>query len=47
MLQFENGLVIKGNCNIIKTKLGILISNDLGLKIELSNKIWESLIKNK
>jgi hypothetical protein len=47
MLQFANGLIIKGNCNVVKTKSGILINNDLGLKIEVSNKIWQSLIKNK
>jgi len=46
MLIFLNGLTIYGNPKITKTNFGYLITNDLGLSIELSNKVWKSFNKN-
>jgi hypothetical protein len=43
MLKFSNGLSISGNCNVVKTKSGVLITNDLGLNIEVSDSIWNLL----
>lgn len=43
MIAFKNGLSIIGNPRITKTNLGIMITNDLGLKIEISDKLWKSL----
>lgn len=42
MITFENGLSIGGNPKITKTDLGVRITNDLGLDIEVSNKIWNA-----
>jgi hypothetical protein len=42
MITFLNGLTISGNPQIIKTELGVRITNDLGLNLELSEKIWKS-----
>lgn len=42
MIAFVNGLCINGNIEITKTKSGILINNDLGLNIEISDNIWHS-----
>lgn len=42
MLSFLNGLVFNGNLKLSKTKSGILITNDLGLNIEISENIWYS-----
>jgi hypothetical protein len=42
MITFKNGLSIGGNPKITKTNLGVRITNDLGLDIEVSNKIWKA-----
>jgi hypothetical protein len=42
MLNFKNGLIINGNPKINATLFGILITNDFGLYIEISNKVWQS-----
>lgn len=47
MLTFANGLSIAGNPHIIKTKLGIKITNDFGLDIEISDMVWNSFNKSK
>lgn len=46
MLNFSKGLSIGGNCNVVKTRSGVLITNDLGLSIEVSDSIWNSLNLN-
>jgi hypothetical protein len=47
MITFANGISIGNNPAITKTNVGVRITNDLGLNIELSNEIWQSLTKNK
>jgi hypothetical protein len=47
MITFVNGISIGSNPVITKTKLGVRITNDLGLDIELSNNMWQSFTKNK
>ena len=47
MITFANGISIGNNPAIIKTNLGVRITNDLGLNIELSDIMWQSLTKNK
>lgn len=42
MISFLNGLSINGNPQMTKTDSGILITNDFGLKIEISDNIWHS-----
>ena len=42
MITFPNGLSIGGNPKITKTKSGVIITNDLGLNVELSNSVWDS-----
>jgi hypothetical protein len=43
MITFKNGLIISGNPKITKTNFGVLITNDFGLNLELSNNIWQSI----
>jgi hypothetical protein len=43
MIQFGNGITIGGNPSITKTEFGIRIQNDLGLNIEISNSVWNSI----
>jgi hypothetical protein len=43
MIKFKNGLIITNNPKIEKTTFGVLITNNLGLSIEISNKVWQSL----
>jgi hypothetical protein len=43
MITFKNGLIISGNPKIVKTNFGILITNDLGLNLELSNNVWKTI----
>jgi hypothetical protein len=43
MITFKNGLIISGNPKIVKTNFGILITNDFGLNLELSNNVWQSI----
>lgn len=45
MITFTNGISIIGNPKIVKTDLGVKITNDLGLNIEVSDKIWNSFNK--
>lgn len=40
MITFSSGITILGNPQLTKTKLGVKITNDLGLCIEVSDKIW-------
>lgn len=47
MITFANGISIGNNPTITKTNLGVRITNDLGLEIELSDIMWQSLTKNK
>jgi hypothetical protein len=47
MITFANGISIGNNPSITKTNLGVRITNDLGLDIELSDIMWQSLTKNK
>ena len=43
MIEFKNGLIIKGNPRITKENNFIKISNDFGLNFEFSLKVWESI----
>lgn len=47
MITFANGVSIGNNPIITKTNLGVRITNDLGLNVELSDIMWQSLTKNK
>lgn len=42
MIKFANGLIINGNPKIIKTNFGVLITNNLGLSMEISDTVWKS-----
>lgn len=44
MIKFKNGLIITNNPKIEKTTFGFKIINDLGFSIEISAKVWQSLI---
>lgn len=45
MIKFKNGVIIENNPKLIKTEKGVLITNDLGLHLELPNAIWNYLTK--
>jgi hypothetical protein len=45
MIRFINGLAVEGIPQITKTKFGVRITNDLGLDIEISDTVWNSLSK--
>jgi hypothetical protein len=47
MIIFSNGLIINGNPKILKTIFGIVITNNLGLNLEISDSVWKSLNQNK
>jgi hypothetical protein len=43
MIKFKNGLIITNNPKIQKTNFGVKITNDLGFRIEISDKVWQEL----
>ncbi len=47
MIIFSNGLIINGNPKILKTIFGIVITNNLGLNLGISDSVWKSLNQNK
>jgi hypothetical protein len=47
MIIFSNGLIIDGNPKILKTFFGIVITNNFGLNLEISDAVWESFNQNK
>ena len=45
MIKFKNGVIIENNPKLTKTKKGVLITNELGLYLELPDAIWNYLTK--
>lgn len=43
MIKFKSGVIIEHNPKLTKTENGVLITNDLGLHLELSDAIWNYL----
>lgn len=47
MIKFPNGLIINGDPKILKTNFGIVITNNFGLNLEISDAVWESFNQTK
>jgi hypothetical protein len=43
MIKFKNGVTIEYNPKLTKTENGVLITNDKGLHLELTDAIWDYL----